>query len=388
MKEALANYIVKVKLDSQRMRWAVQLFFFLFILYLGYKFYLFVEYCESGGKLPYVARPPGVEAFLPIGALIGLKYFLVTGNIDPIHPAGVIILSTVIVSAFFIGRGFCSWICPVGAFSEWLWMSGRWVLGKNYSLPKVADWVLRSLKYLMLFFFIYMILIKMDIEYLERLYREAAYIKVADIKMLKFFTSMSTNTLMVLVALIALSFVTKNFWCRYLCPYGAFLGILHFSNPFGFRVTRNETKCINCGACRRACPVLLPVDKVKVEISPECWHCYDCLNVCPVPGALEMKIAGAKGDIHYAIYLALLLGTFVGVTTWAKYNGYWYTSITTQEYIARIAEIDHPKYEHKRGKFELESQHGKANYGESTTKKGSGSPSGARTETNPKTSSP
>lgn len=353
--EDFLNHIKTFKLNSKKIRWSIQLFFFFFVLFLGNKFYLFVEYCKSGGILPYVARPPGVEAFLPIGALIGLKYFLVSGKIDPIHPAGFIILSSVLVTAFLIGRGFCSWICPVGTFSEWLWMGGKRVMGKNYSLPKIADWILRSLKYLMLFFFLYQILIKMDGSFLERFYKEVPYIRVADIKMLEFFTNMNNATLIVLAVLVSLSFVTKNFWCRYLCPYGALLGLLHFNNPFGFRVTRNEEKCINCGACRRACPVLLPVDKVKVEISPECWHCYDCLNVCPVPGALEMKVGGAKGNIHYAIYATLLLGLFIGATTWARYNGHWYTSITTQEYIARVAELSHPKYQHKRGKFELES---------------------------------
>ena len=356
MLKDITSYIRNLKLNSQRARWAVQLFFFLFVLFLGYKFYLFVEYCKSGGTLPYTARPPGVEAFLPIGALVGLKYFLVSGKIDPVHPAGFVILSTVLLTSFFIGRGFCSWMCPVGTLSEWLWKGGKRALGKNYSLPKAADWALRSLKYLMLFFFLYQILIKLDGSFLERFYREVPYIRVADIKMLQFFTNMAPNTLIVLSVLVGLSFVTKNFWCRYLCPYGAFLGFLHFNNPFGFRVTRNELKCIDCGACRRACPVLLPVDKVKVEISPECWHCYDCLNVCPVPGALEMKVGGARGNVHYALYAVLLLGLFVGATTWARYNGHWYTSITTQEYIVRVAELNNPKYEHKRGKFELESK--------------------------------
>jgi polyferredoxin len=341
------------KINSQKTRWIVQAFFFLLVLFIGYKFYLFVEYIESGGTTTPVARPPGIEAFLPIGALIGIKYFLVSGKVDPIHPAGFVILSTILLSAFLLGRGFCSWMCPVGTCSEWFWMGGKRLLGRNFKLPTVADWALRSLKYIMLFFFIYQILIKMDSSFLDRLYQQVPYIRVADVKMMKFFTHMTNTTMMVLGALVVLSFVTKNFWCRYLCPYGAFLGLLWYNNPLSFRVVRND-KCIDCGACTRACPVYLDVMHARVETSPECWHCYDCINACPVPGALEMKVAGARGNIPYWVYAFLLIGFFVSMTTTAKYKGHWQTSMTTQEYIARVAELNNSKYEHKRGKFTTE----------------------------------
>ena len=31
--------------------------------------------------------------------------------------------------------------------------------------------------------------------------------------------------------LVVLSVVTKNFWCRYLCPYGALMGLLSMLSP-------------------------------------------------------------------------------------------------------------------------------------------------------------
>lgn len=342
------------EINSQRARWIVQIAFFLLVLLGGYKFYLFVEYCESGGTAKFVERPPGIEAFLPIGALIGIKYFLVTGSVDPVHPAGFVILSTILLSAFLFGRGFCSWMCPVGTLSEWLWRAGEKALGRNFRLPTALDWSLRSLKYLMLLFFVYQILIKMDSGFLvDTFYKHVPYIRVADVQMMKFFVEMDNATMIVLGVLLSLSFITKNFWCRYLCPYGAFLGLLWYNNPLSFRVARNE-KCIRCGACTRACPVLIDVMNDGVVTSPECWHCYDCIKVCPVPGAIEMKLAGRRWDVRYWVYAFAVVGFFVGMTTYAKYNGHWQTSITTREYIARVAELDHPKYEHKRGKFIVE----------------------------------
>ena len=46
-----------------------------------------------------VVRPPGIEAFLPISSLISLKYWLVTGIINPVHPAGLIIFLMALVTA-------------------------------------------------------------------------------------------------------------------------------------------------------------------------------------------------------------------------------------------------------------------------------------------------
>ena len=48
------------------------------------------------------------------------------------------------------------------------------------------------------------------------------------------FLKLSGLTAGVLAVLIALSFVFKNFWCRYLCPYGALVGIVSmFSSSSG-----------------------------------------------------------------------------------------------------------------------------------------------------------
>ena len=70
--------------------------------------------------MPTVTRPPGIEAFLPISSLISLKYWLVTGILNPIHPSGLIIFLMALVTAVLLKRGFCSWVCPFGLLTEYL----------------------------------------------------------------------------------------------------------------------------------------------------------------------------------------------------------------------------------------------------------------------------
>ena len=72
-------------------------------------------YPETAHSSP---RPAAAEAFLPLSALLGLKRFLLTGQYDPIHPAGLTILLVALCTAILCRRGFCGYLCPVG------WLSG------------------------------------------------------------------------------------------------------------------------------------------------------------------------------------------------------------------------------------------------------------------------
>ena len=132
----------KNNLNSQRLRWSIQIAFFIVVLVIGWQFYTFVKYCEAGGKGFYMLRPPGVESFLPISALMGTKYFFGTGKINPIHPAGFVIFGTLLLTAIFFRRGFCSWICPVGTISEWEWKLGDWFLKR---LPQRTAYLMRNI---------------------------------------------------------------------------------------------------------------------------------------------------------------------------------------------------------------------------------------------------
>ncbi|MGR3310147.1 MAG: 4Fe-4S binding protein [Candidatus Brocadiales bacterium] len=364
-----------LKFNSHRLRWSVQIAFFILTVFIGWRFYLFVEFCESGGTGTFVPRPPGVEAFLPIGALMGAKYFFLTGIIEPIHPAGLVIFGTILLTAILFRRGFCSWMCPVGTMSEWLWRFYESIamdfhvqpvgklskklrkkgfkigFGKNIRIPRIADMVLRSVKYLLLAFFMHIFFV-LDRANLESFYENVPYIRVADVKMMKFFTEITMVPLAIIIFLVIGSLVNKNFWCRYLCPYGALLGIFGWISPF--RIVRDKDKCIDCSKCTEACPAYIVVENKKTITDPECLVCYDCVPACPKPGALDLKLVGLNARIHYVLYAVILLGFFGTLTTAGRLTDNWQTSITVKEYVDRIQNINDPIYEHNQGKFATE----------------------------------
>lgn len=310
----------------RKIRYAIQWAIFLIVIYSGYKFYFFTKALEQG-LVPAVNRPPSIEGFMPIGALMALKLWIAQGFFDPIHPAALVIFIGAILSATLLKKSFCGWICPVGTLSEAVWKIGRKIFGKNFIAHRYIDYPLRSIKYVLMLFFLYVILIKMSSHDITE-FLNTPYWKVSDIKLLKFFTEMSTTTMIILTALFGLSLVYKNFWCRYLCPYGGLLGLLSLLSPV--KIRRNESACINCRLCSKNCPSLLPVDKKKTIHSPECTGCLKCVSHCPARDALDTVIPNRKA-LRPEVFISAVIAVFFGVILIAKLTGKWHSSVSLDE---------------------------------------------------------
>jgi len=327
-------------------RYAIQAYIFIFLLYAGYRFYLFVDQYENpvsgqGIHLSLTDRPASVEGFLPIGALMSLKLWLTTGIFDRIHPAGLVIFIAALLMALLLRKSFCGWICPVGAFSDALWRLREKLFKKRFTMNRWVDYALRSMKYILMALFIHIIVLKMHSGAILG-FIEGDYYKIADVKMLYFFTRMSTTTMVSLGILFVLSIVYRNFWCRYLCPYGGLLGLLGVLSPV--RITRNEETCIKCARCSKNCPSLLPVDKKIHIMSPECTGCLTCVSHCPAKGALDIAI-NTRRPLRPVLLIALVAVIFFGTLGIGRITGKWHSSIPENEYqriIPAVSSLEHP----------------------------------------------
>jgi len=333
------------KNNIQIYRKIVQYLFLGVTLLIGVQFAIFVHQLEKG-NLPTITRPAGIEAFLPISSLISFKYWLVTGIFNPIHPSGLIIFLIILSTALLLKRGFCSWVCPFGLLTEYLNRLHRFIFRKDIKVPRWLDYPLRSLKYLLLFFFIWAIMIKMNVRDLDY-FIYSPYNMVADIKMLYFFKNISAFALWVLITLFGLSILIRNFWCRYLCPYGALLGGLSFVSIF--KIHRNENTCTHCRQCTHICPVDIKVHQTKGVISDECHACLKCVAVCPEKDTLYISSGRRSGILKPVLYAAIICLFFLGGSVIGRLTGHWQTSISNNEYSFHIAYLDTPFYQHNRG---------------------------------------
>lgn len=262
-----------------------QTFFFLITLWIGWRFFLFCRYALGLG--PETARPAGVEGFLPISALLGLRRALATLAWDPVHPAGLTILVAALVMGLLFRKAFCGHVCPVGFVATRLGRLGQ-RLGLARSAPARLDAFLGLPKYLLLAFFLYTTFGGMDLNAIESFLR-SSYNITADARMLLFFTSPGPVAVVVLTALAVLGLVFRGSFCRWLCPYGALLGLLAKIGPTS--LSRDADSCTGCGRCRKACPVDLPVAAGPRPMA--CTGCASCVIACPTAAsAVRFRFAG------------------------------------------------------------------------------------------------
>lgn len=313
--------------SSQAWRSAFQLVFLVLNAWIGIQFFLWVLHWETGGRTLAVSRPPGVEGWLPIASLMNLKAWVLTGELPAIHPAGVFLLVAFLGMSLVFRKSFCGWLCPIGTVSETLARAGQALLGRNWILPRWADVALRSLKYVLLGLFLYAVG-GMSVAAIRQ-FLDGPYGIVADVKMLNFFRSPSLTALVVLGALVVLSVLVRQFWCRYLCPYGALMGLASWVSPAAIR--RVSAKCIACGKCSRVCPSRLPVDRLATVRSPECIGCYQCVAACPVAGALDMRL-GRRLVLSPAWFGAGVAAIFLALVLVAQITGHWHTHLPDQVY--------------------------------------------------------
>lgn len=317
----------------------VQAGFALTTILVGVQFTRFVLAAQTG-TLPLPVRPPGVEAFLPISGLMGLRDGFLQGELNGIHPAATILVVIALGLSWLLRKSFCSWVCPVGLLSEALAAVGRRLYGRNLRPWRWLDVVLRSLKYVLLGFFLFAILTMHEVAL--RAFLESPYNRVADVKMGLFFVNASTVTLVVMAALVLGSTLWTGTWCRYLCPYGALLGLFSRLSPTA--VVRDTQTCVDCKGCDAVCMARLRVSEVDVVRSPECTGCLDCVAACPVNDCLEVRVA--RRSVRPVWIGAAVVVLFVGGVLLANATGNWRNAISDTEYVERIGALDGPGYAH------------------------------------------
>jgi polyferredoxin len=269
---------------------------------------------------------PDFEAYCPFGGMQALASFAVSETLACSMTSMQIAMGIMLViGVILFSKLFCSFICPIGTFTEWLGQIGE-KLKMRYTIRGIADRVLRSLKYALLFATFYL-----TIEASELFCREWDPFYAV-------FTGFGHDVDVwyagISLAVVVLGSVfVRQFWCKYLCPlsaatnlfallfipvsvlavYGllAYLGItLHWMYPIlavviiGYaaeagklktgmfplmKIERVDSICSGCKKCDKVCPMGIEISVPDKVYDIDCHLCTDCIQACPDKGALTIN---------------------------------------------------------------------------------------------------
>lgn len=200
-----------------------------------------------------------LASFLMLGVYFNLQYstqhifVLLSGYLPPVACSVSFLLIILIpIYVAFFGNIYCGYLCPFGALQE---LAGDFVPQTKSIEPSKETWrYARTLKCVLLFFLIALFSLTRDLSVLS-----------ADPLTTIFGAARGKYILIFSVVLVTLSIPYRRFWCRNLCPAGAFLAwfgalrIVRFLGPkslpgrcdLGVR-NLNELDCIRCDRCRHA----------------------------------------------------------------------------------------------------------------------------------------
>ncbi len=258
-------------------------------IHQSFFFVLFMWFCvvtTIGGQFWQIRNWP-INWILQLDPLVMLGTVLSTGKFYwPLHCG----LGTIVITIIF-GRFFCGWVCPFGAIHQFVGYIGN--RGK-----KVAERIrlnqyrkAQKIKYFILIFFLAMAAFPSLAASLQTGLLDPIPLLTRSVNLMLLpildssanltaqserFYELGWLTLAVFATAVLMNLYIPRFFCRFICPLGAFLGII---NRFSlWRIGKTQAQCSDCKLCEKSCEgACNPSGKIRIS---ECVLCFNCREDC------------------------------------------------------------------------------------------------------------
>jgi MauM/NapG family ferredoxin protein len=247
-----------------------------------------------------------------------------------------------LVLTFFLGRVACGWICPLGSVHQLF----SFVFKKtNLHRPKKLRDNHTAWKYYIFVFILVSAVFTLDLvglfDPISFLYRSvvvgvlpilsygfSAFIGlfyqlnltgIGD-PLFQFFQNLDINAIFIqgffigtiFIGIVLLNMVRERFWCRYICPLGALLGLVSRWNIFDLKIDKD--RCIDCALCTIQCQTQANPFPNEDWKSSECVYCFTCAAICPTNAILfPAKFAAEKVETIDLSRRKLLFTSLLGI---------------------------------------------------------------------------
>ncbi|MBI5896117.1 MAG: 4Fe-4S binding protein, partial [Desulfobacterales bacterium] len=262
-------------------------------------FALFVWFCVVAtlGERWWQLRGWPINWFLQLDPLSGLGLLLSTHTIY----AGLLWGLATLALTLFLGRCFCGWLCPYGAWQQFMGYLGKCGLAASDRIARNRPHPAQRIKYWLLAVLLAAAAGDLIQWLLAAILRQplapqngwlaaalqtglldpiALMHRTFNLVMLPLVDGRAypgatmIGALFLLFTLLCLW--VPRFYCRFVCPLGALLGLL--SRWSAWRIGKKENRCADCRLCERDCEgACAPAGTIRVS---ECVLCMNCLDPC------------------------------------------------------------------------------------------------------------
>jgi ferredoxin-type protein NapH len=230
-------------------------------------------------------------------------------------------IAMILLFGALFGRALCGWACPLGFFQDAVSATMRFIKVKQRELSQKFNFMLSSIKYLVLFVTLSIVssvgiahvlnvMLGKKYAFSWGVCGRAPYCLICPVPVL-FVTlpSLAASVfygsslpqlpitfyigLAAFVIFIVASIATKRSWCRYVCPLGAMMGLFNRFSLLHIKKKPNTCTTFCRGhekECREDCPMGLQVQRGEDPSSMvDCMMCYECADACRNK-AVEFKL--------------------------------------------------------------------------------------------------
>jgi len=212
--------------------------------------------------------------------------------------AGVILVFLAFLTTLIFGRFFCGWACHFGAIQEFSY----YILKKlQINTITINSRLVTLLPFLIL---INYYVLPNTYHFLSQP-APSIQLSLNEPEIWKFLPGFTIGLLTFFIdGFLIVYFLGKKGFCRFLCPWGAFLKI---PNSLAFFKVRKTGDCTECHVCTDECPVGIDVsyeiNNYNKVTNTNCTSCLNCTTGCP-SNALSYSFENPiKENINFKNYL-------------------------------------------------------------------------------------
>ena len=214
-------------------------------------------------------------------------YISIDGALIGVITGSLLIFIIQLISAIFLGRLWCAWLCPVAGLGE----AVKGINNKNVKVKKlkIVRYFVFSLWFTLL---VFAFIMAGGIKGINPWHLTESLISIDEpIKYITYY-------LVLAIIFLTTILLGRRGFCHSLCwmspfmVFGQWLGAkLRIPR---LKIASEADKCINCLKCNRVCPMSIDVrEELKIGhvASSDCINCCECVDVCP-KGVLKVKVKG------------------------------------------------------------------------------------------------